>query len=43
MALSLITGSQVISDLLTIREKGVLISLLEPQCKVHFINLYENS
>lgn len=34
MALSLITGSQVISDLLTIREKGVLISLLEPQCKL---------
>lgn len=43
MALSLITESQVISDLLTIREKGVLIGLLEPQCKVHFINLYENS
>lgn len=34
MASSLISGGQVMSDLLTIREKGVLITLLEPQRKV---------
>ncbi|XP_041837114.1 neural Wiskott-Aldrich syndrome protein isoform X2 [Melanotaenia boesemani] len=32
MASSLIPGCQVISDLLTIREKGVLITVLEPRC-----------
>ncbi|CAK6955594.1 neural Wiskott-Aldrich syndrome protein isoform X1 [Scomber scombrus] len=34
MASSLISGCQVMSDLLTIREKGVLITLLEPQRKL---------
>ncbi|KAK2862187.1 hypothetical protein Q5P01_001720 [Channa striata] len=34
MAFSLACGAQVMSDLLTIREKGVLFSLLEPQCKL---------
>ncbi|XP_051269809.1 actin nucleation-promoting factor WASL isoform X2 [Dicentrarchus labrax] len=34
MASSLIPGCIVMSDLLTIREKGVLYSLLEPQCKL---------
>lgn len=34
MASSLIPGCQVMSDLLTIREKGVLVTLLEPQSKV---------
>ncbi|XP_044032887.1 neural Wiskott-Aldrich syndrome protein isoform X2 [Siniperca chuatsi] len=33
MASSVIPGCHVMSDLLTIREKGVLFTLLEPQCK----------
>ncbi|XP_039654104.1 neural Wiskott-Aldrich syndrome protein isoform X1 [Perca fluviatilis] len=34
MASSLISGCHVMSDLLTIREKGVLFTLLGPQCKL---------
>ncbi|XP_008282022.1 neural Wiskott-Aldrich syndrome protein [Stegastes partitus] len=34
MAFGLIPGCHVMTDLLTIREKGVLISLLEPHCKL---------
>ncbi|XP_029989876.1 neural Wiskott-Aldrich syndrome protein isoform X2 [Sphaeramia orbicularis] len=34
MASGLIPGLQVMSDLLTIREKGVLLSLLGPQCQL---------
>ncbi|XP_027135455.1 wiskott-Aldrich syndrome protein [Larimichthys crocea] len=34
MASSLIPGCLVMSDLLTIREKGVLFTLLEPHCKL---------
>lgn len=34
MASSLIPGCHVMSDLMTIREKGVLFTLLEPQCTV---------
>ncbi|XP_071351308.1 actin nucleation-promoting factor WASL [Trachinotus anak] len=34
MASSLIPGCHVMSDLLTIREKGVLFTLLEPHCKL---------
>ncbi|XP_056245421.1 actin nucleation-promoting factor WAS [Seriola aureovittata] len=34
MASSLIPGCHVMSDLLTIREKGILFTLLEPQCKL---------
>lgn len=37
MASSLLPRAQVMSDLLTIREKSVLLSLLEPQCKVSSI------
>lgn len=38
MASSLIPGCLVMSDLLTIREKGVLFTLLEPQCKVSSVH-----
>lgn len=38
MASSLIPGCHVMSDLLTIREKGVLFTLLEPQCKVSSVH-----
>ncbi|XP_030276796.1 wiskott-Aldrich syndrome protein [Sparus aurata] len=34
MASSLIPGCHVMSDLLTIREKGILFTLLEPHCKL---------
>ncbi|KAM4588571.1 actin nucleation-promoting factor WAS [Odontesthes bonariensis] len=34
MAYNFIIGAQVMSDLLTIREKGVLVSILEPHCKI---------
>ncbi|XP_028262623.1 neural Wiskott-Aldrich syndrome protein isoform X2 [Parambassis ranga] len=34
MAASLVSGCQAMSDLLTIREKGVLVGLLDPQCKL---------
>ncbi|XP_070758276.1 actin nucleation-promoting factor WAS [Enoplosus armatus] len=34
MASNLIPGCHVMSDLLTIREKGVLFTLVEPQCKL---------
>ncbi|XP_043979300.1 neural Wiskott-Aldrich syndrome protein [Gambusia affinis] len=34
MALSQIPQSHVMSDLLTIREKGILVRLLEPHCKL---------
>ncbi|KAM9759995.1 actin nucleation-promoting factor WASL [Menidia menidia] len=34
MAFGFIPDSQVMSDLLTIREKGILVNLLEPQCKL---------
>lgn len=34
MASTLIPGCHVMSDLLTIREKGVIFALLEAQCKV---------
>ncbi|XP_032370327.1 neural Wiskott-Aldrich syndrome protein [Etheostoma spectabile] len=34
MASSLISGCHIMSDLLTIREKGVLFTLLGPQCKL---------
>ncbi|XP_020558687.1 neural Wiskott-Aldrich syndrome protein-like [Oryzias latipes] len=34
MALCLIHNSDVMSDLLTIREKGVLVSLLKPRCQL---------
>lgn len=34
MALGLIPGCHVMSDLLTIREKSLLLALLDPQCQV---------
>ncbi|XP_018529062.1 actin nucleation-promoting factor WASL-like isoform X2 [Lates calcarifer] len=34
MASSLVPGCHVMSDLLTIRERGILFTLLEPQCKL---------
>ena len=38
MASSLIPGCQVMSDLLTIREKGVISTLLQPQHEVSSIH-----
>lgn len=40
MASRLVPGTQVMSDLLTIREKGILFTLLEPQCKVSSFSFY---
>ncbi|XP_072238347.1 actin nucleation-promoting factor WASL [Leuresthes tenuis] len=34
MAYSFTIGTEAMSDLLTIREKGVLVSMLEPHCKL---------